>query len=105
MVVEGPTGRRILEGLYAKGLRAELALLVRGSSRRITIMRSQPANIRVINRRGHLSTITAAVCPRVRFGLKPAGGAGPAVVGGLRAGLDFVFTPGRVRDGPIRISS
>ena len=28
-------------------------------------MRFQPANIRVINRRGHLSTITAAVCPRV----------------------------------------
>ena len=92
MVVEGPTGRRILEGLYAKGLRAKLALLVRGSSRRITIMRSQPENIRVINRRGHLSTITAAVCPRVRSELRPAGS---AVVGGLLAGLDFVFTPGR----------
>jgi hypothetical protein len=42
-------------GLYlfldAKGLRAEPALLVRGSSRRITIMRYRPANIRVINRR------------------------------------------------------
>jgi hypothetical protein len=33
------------------GLRAESALIVRGSSRRITIMRFRPANIRVINRR------------------------------------------------------
>ena len=36
---------------YAEGLRAEPASLVRGSSRRITIMRFRPANIRVINRR------------------------------------------------------
>ena len=35
---------------YAEGLRAEPAPLVRGSSRRITIMRFRPANIRVINR-------------------------------------------------------
>ena len=34
---------------YAEGLRAEPASLVRGSSRRITIMRFRPANIRVIN--------------------------------------------------------
>ena len=44
--------------IYAAGLRAQPALLVRGSSRRITIMRFRPANIRVINRRdsrlGHL---------------------------------------------------
>jgi hypothetical protein len=44
--------------IYAAGLRARPALLVRGSSRRITIMRFRPANIRVINRRdsrlGHL---------------------------------------------------
>ena len=43
---------------YAAGLRARPALLVRGRSRRITIMRFRPANIRVINRRdsqlGHL---------------------------------------------------
>src|SRR6516165_10854360 len=43
---------------YAAGLRARPAPLVRGSSRRITIMRFRPANIRVINRRdsrlGHL---------------------------------------------------
>ena len=37
--------------IYAAGLRARPALLVRGSSRRITIMRFRPANIRVINRR------------------------------------------------------
>ena len=37
--------------LYAVGLRTEPASLVRGSSRRITIMRFRPANIRVINRR------------------------------------------------------
>jgi len=36
---------------YAVGLRTEPASLVRGSSRRITIMRFRPANIRVINRR------------------------------------------------------
>jgi hypothetical protein len=37
--------------LYAGGLRTEPAPLVRGSSRRITIMRFRPANIRVINPR------------------------------------------------------
>ena len=36
---------------YAVGFRIEPAMLVRGSSRRITIMRFRPANIRVINRR------------------------------------------------------
>ena len=34
-----------------QALWAQPALLVRGSSRRITIMRFRPANIRVINRR------------------------------------------------------
>ena len=51
MAAEGHTERRTLEQSYAVGLRAEPALLVRGSSRRITIMRYRPANIRVINRR------------------------------------------------------
>ena len=37
--------------IYAASLWARPALLVRGSSRRITIMRFRPANIRVINRR------------------------------------------------------
>ena len=36
---------------YAVGFRIEPAMLVRGSSRRITIMRFRPANIRAINRR------------------------------------------------------
>ena len=51
MAAEGRTERRILDTRYAVGLRAEPALLVRGSSRRITIVRCRPANIRVINRR------------------------------------------------------
>jgi hypothetical protein len=50
MAAEGHTERRTLERSYAVG-RAEPALVVRGSSRRITIMRYRPANIRVINRR------------------------------------------------------
>jgi hypothetical protein len=40
--------------------RTEPATLVRGSSRRITIMRFRPANIRVINRRIAASTATRA---------------------------------------------
>ena len=51
MAAEGHTERRTLERSYAVGLRVEPALVVRGSSRRITIMRCRPANIRVINRR------------------------------------------------------
>ena len=47
----GAHGKENPRVAYAVGLRAEPALLVRGSSRRITIMRSRPANIRVINRR------------------------------------------------------
>ena len=39
VVVEGHTEWRILDDTYAAGLRARPALLVRGSSRRITIMR------------------------------------------------------------------
>jgi hypothetical protein len=44
-------GKENPRDLYAVGLWTEPALLVRGSSRRITIMRFRPANIRVINRR------------------------------------------------------
>ena len=47
----GVHGKENPRTTYAVGLRAEPALLVRGSSRRITIMRFRPANIRVINRR------------------------------------------------------
>ena len=44
-------GKENPRGYYAVGFRTEPARLVRGSSRRITIMRFRPANIRVINRR------------------------------------------------------
>jgi hypothetical protein len=58
MAVESNTERRVLVSSMRRALWARPALLVRGSSRRITIMRFRPANIRVINRRdsrlGHL---------------------------------------------------
>jgi hypothetical protein len=47
----GVHGKENPRKFYAVGLRTEPALIVRGSSRRITIMRLRPANIRVINRR------------------------------------------------------
>ena len=47
----GVHGKENPRKFYAVGLRTEPALIVRGSSRRITIMRFRPANIRVINRR------------------------------------------------------
>ena len=47
----GAHGKENPRKQYAVGLRTEPAPLVRGSSRRITIMRFRPANIRVINRR------------------------------------------------------
>ena len=48
---------------YAAGLQAGSARLVRGSSRRMTTMRSRPAYIRVINRRRSLSIATDMTCP------------------------------------------
>src|SRR3954470_22217313 len=48
---EGLTARRTLLTFMRYGLAPELASLVRGSSRRITIVRFRPADIRVINRR------------------------------------------------------
>jgi hypothetical protein len=51
MAVESNTERRVLVRSMRRALWARPALLVRGSSRRITIMRFRPANIRVINRR------------------------------------------------------
>jgi hypothetical protein len=51
MAVESNTERRVLVPSMRQALWAQPALLVRGSSRRITIMRFRPANIRVINRR------------------------------------------------------
>jgi len=46
--------------LYATGT-AGLAPLVRGSSRRIKIMRFRPANIRLINRRSNLPRLLLAL--------------------------------------------
>ena len=46
--------------LYATGT-AGLAPLVRGSSRRIKIMRFRPANIRLINRRQNLPRLLLAL--------------------------------------------
>ena len=46
--------------LYATGS-AGLAPLVRGSSRRIMIMRFRPANIRLINRRSNLPRLLLAL--------------------------------------------
>jgi hypothetical protein len=54
----GENGKENPREYYAVGLRIEPARLVRGSSRRITIMRFRPANIRVINRRENFSTAT-----------------------------------------------
>jgi hypothetical protein len=47
----GVRGKENPRKFYAVGLRTEPAPIVRGSSRRITIMRFRPANIRVISRR------------------------------------------------------
>ena len=54
---------------YATGLRTQPALVVRGSSRRITIMRLESANIRVINRRH--SYLDRDPCRFPRAGIKP----------------------------------
>ena len=53
MLVTGQrrTERRILQPFMRYGFSPEPASLVRGSSRRITIVRFRPADIRVINRR------------------------------------------------------
>jgi len=72
-------GKENPRSLYAASLRARPALLVRGSSRRMTIMRFRPANIRVINRRdsrfGHLRCCVPT--RRDTIARNPAGCAGP----------------------------
>jgi hypothetical protein len=50
------TKRRILRSFMRSGLDTQPAFLVRGSSRRITIVRFQPADIRVIHRRHRFSS-------------------------------------------------
>ena len=63
VAIERHTNRRTLVVFYAAGLRAGSARLVRGSSRRMTTMRSRPAYIRVINRRKSRSIATDVACP------------------------------------------
>jgi hypothetical protein len=60
MTAHGHTKRRILLTSMWYGFRAQSALLVQGSSRRIMTLRFRPANIRVINRR---DSLTAVLCP------------------------------------------
>jgi|GEM_PF-7003729 len=60
----GRTERRILQRSMWYGLAAQSASLVRGSSRRITIVRFRPADIRVINRRICLSSCHPLWGPR-----------------------------------------
>jgi hypothetical protein len=57
--------RRTLRRFMRYGFVPELASLVRGSSRRITIVRFRPADIRVINRR-----IRSSLSPMLRLVLK-----------------------------------
>jgi hypothetical protein len=84
-------GKENPRAFYAAGLRARPARLVRGSSRRITIMRFRPANISVINRRDsrfdHLRCCVCSTMDRSMYA-DPAVCAGPAFEGGLLAGLD-----------------
>ena len=67
---QGHADRRILVGCYATGLWPRLATLVRGSSRRITIVKASPArssDIRVINRRvSHLRPLSLLLQPPAR---------------------------------------
>ena len=63
VAIERHTNRRTLVAFYAAGLQAGPARLVRGSSRRMTTMRSRPAYIRVINRRKSRSIATDVACP------------------------------------------
>ena len=65
VAVERQTNRRTLVAFYAAGLQAGSARLVRGSSRRMTTMRSRPAYIRVINRRRSRSVATDMTCPKI----------------------------------------
>jgi len=62
----GLTERRILLPFMRYGSIAQPASLVRGSSRRITIVRFRPADIRVINRRICLSSCCLLCRPSLR---------------------------------------
>lgn len=60
----GVHGKENPRKFYAVGLRTEPAFIVRGSSRRITIMRFRPANIRLINRRSNMLRLLLALSSR-----------------------------------------
>jgi hypothetical protein len=62
----GKYGKENPRRFYAVGLRTEPAPIVRGSSRRITIMRFRPANIRVISRRKNYLDHNPRCLPRAR---------------------------------------
>ncbi len=66
----GAHGKENPRLIYAASLWARPALLVRGSSRRITIMRFRPANIRVINRRDSASATSDAAYSRAETAMK-----------------------------------
>src|ERR1700683_1128991 len=74
MAVEPNTERRVLVCSKRQALWAQPALLVRGSSRRITIMRFRPANIRVIKRRENYLDRDLRCLPRGRKKKKTLGG-------------------------------
>lgn len=68
MQVPGRAGmeRSILQRSVRYGLTTKLAFSARGSSRRITIMRIRPADIRVINRRAYLLSCLLLCRPRAQ---------------------------------------
>ena len=65
--------RRILRSFVRYGVLTQPASSVRGSSRRITIMRFRPADIRVINRRNGLSSYHLLSCSTVYTDSSPPG--------------------------------
>jgi hypothetical protein len=78
MAAGGHTKRRILVRFMRYSLRVQPALLVRGSSRRIMILRFRPAHIRVINRRYLLPAATCSAFITKMAALSPDGEARPA---------------------------
>ena len=112
VAIERHTNRRTLVVFYAAGLRAGSARLVRGSSRRMTTMRSRPAYIRVIRHRAPnlcaSDRILAGVCALF---MRPARVIRSAIVLRPSTILEFhralrtrkyrwLFSPKRRRTGP-----
>jgi hypothetical protein len=74
MTGQGPRKGESSQCSLRNGLRPQPAHSVRGSSRRIMTMRSQPANIRVINRR---ASYCPAIGPAVQTQTTASGGCVP----------------------------